>query len=367
MKDNSLKSEIRGRCERLQKWMKETGLDGCLISEACSLRYFTGFSGGEGFALFCGSDSFLITDSRYTTQAGIECPEAEVVLTTPEEPSYVLAGRLCGKYAVHHLGFEDEHMTCRTYSNFIRFMKDAEFVPCSRALMEMRAVKSDGEIELIARAEEIGSMAFSHVMEILRPGMTELAAAAEIEGFMKKCGAEKLSFDTIVGSGFRSALPHGMASEKELQPGDLVVMDFGCVYHGYCSDMTRTAVVGEPSDKQREIYDIVLEAQESAIRMIKPGVCCRDVDGTARTIIEEAGYGEYFGHGLGHSVGLYIHEEPRFSRMDNTILKPGMVVTVEPGIYLPGDGGVRIEDLIVVTEDGCRNLTSADKSFLVIK
>jgi len=362
-----MKSEIKERDARLEGFLQEAGLDGCLISETCSLRYFTGFSGGEGFALFCGSKSFLITDSRYTTQAGIECPEAEIVLTTPEEPAYVLAGRLCSEYSVRRIGFEDEDMSCRTYSNFIRFMNNAEFVPASSMLMKMREVKSAGEIALLSKAEEIGSQAFSHVMEVLRPGMTELAAAAEIEGFMKKCGAEKLSFDTIVGSGYRSALPHGMASEKKLETGDLVVMDFGCVYHGYCSDMTRTAVVGEPSEKQRTIYNIVLEAQEKAISMIKPGVCCHDVDDAARTIIGNAGYGEYFGHGLGHSVGLFIHEEPRFSKLDNTILKPGMVITVEPGIYLPGEGGVRIEDLIAVTEDGYHNLTSADKSFMVIK
>lgn len=355
------------KIEKLRAYLNSSDLDGALISEPHSLRYFTGFTGGEGFALVSRGGCRLYTDSRYTTQAEHECKEATVHTVTRESPYILQISSACSSQDIVRIGFEDDSMTCRVYCAFAKEMQNVQFLPLGKAFVKMREIKTEKEIALITAAEEIGSAAYAHAAGLLTPGMTELEAAAEIEGFMKRSGAERLSFETIIASGARSAMPHGTASGKKIEKGDLVVMDFGCIYNGYCSDMTRTVAVGCASEKQKELYDTVLAAQQAAFELIRPGIVCRDVDRAARRVIEDAGYGEYFGHGLGHGVGLDIHEEPAFSARDDTVLAPGMVLSVEPGIYLPGAYGIRIEDLIVVTENGFRNLASVDKAFTVIK
>ena len=209
-----------------------------------------------------------------------------------------------------------------------------------------------------------GDEAFSYILNELKPGVTELQIAAKLEYFMRSHGAEGTSFDTIVASGYHSAMPHAVPTEKPLENGDFVTMDFGCRYQGYCSDMTRTVVIGKADPRQKEIYQIVLEAQQAALEGLRPGMTGTEGDRLARDVIEKAGYGEYFGHGLGHSVGLEIHEKPALSTRDETVLLPGMIETVEPGIYIPGFGGVRIEDMVVLTETGIRNLTTSPKELI---
>ena len=266
------------------------------------------------------------------------------------------------------VGFEDEHVSYKTFVGYQKnFDTDIELVPLELSVNHLRRIKRDDEIELIAMAEHIGDIAFAHVREVIRPGMSEIEVALELENCMRKNGASGLSFDTISASGKNSSLPHAVPTTKVLEDGDFLTMDFGCVYRGYCSDMTRTVYIGEePSSEMRHVYETVLKAQLTSMELIKPGAKCSDIDRCARDIIADAGYDGYFGHGLGHSVGLYIHEEPRLSPSCDDILEPGITVTVEPGIYISGKFGVRIEDLVVVTEDGYRNLAASPKELICI-
>ena len=241
---------------------------------------------------------------------------------------------------------------------------EERWVPLGEELSLLRAVKDEGEIEKLARAEQIGDEAFSYILTQIKPGITELEIAAKLEYYMKSHGAQEKGFDTIAASGLHSAMPHAVPSEKVLEKGDFLTLDFGCKYQGYCSDMTRTVVIGKANEKQKEIYKIVLEAQEAALAGLRAGMTGAEGDALARKVIEEAGCGDYFGHGLGHSVGLEIHEKPALSPKDQTILRPGIIETVEPGIYIPGLGGVRIEDMTVITENGIKNLTSSPKELI---
>ena len=234
------------------------------------------------------------------------------------------------------------------------------------ALDGLRVIKNEEELAWMERAEQIGDEAFSYILGELRPGISELEVAAKLEYFMRSNGAEKVSFDAIVASGLNSAMPHAVPTGKLLEKGDFVTLDFGCKYQGYCSDMTRTVVIGKADSRQKEIYQIVLDAQLAALEGLRPGMTGAEGDRLAREAIEKAGYGEYFGHGLGHSVGLEIHEKPALSMKDQTVLCPGMIETVEPGIYIPGFGGVRIEDMVVLTETGIRNLTSSPKELIEV-
>ena len=355
------------RFDKLTQIMDEMGGEAVLLTQEHSLRYFSGFSGGEATCLITkNGEKYLITDSRYTTQAARESCDFEVLMIGRGVTTTGILVSLCEKHSIRNLIFEDEAMVCSTYMKLRNALAEVAFLPVGDRLIRARMVKDKAEAGAIAAAEEIGSDAFRYILEKLRPGMTELYVAAELESFMKKAGAENLSFDTIVASGYRSSMPHGAASKKIIEAGDFVTMDFGCIYEGYCSDMTRTVVMGEPSPMQKEIYNTVLRAQNEAISEIQPGKECFSIDKAARDIISEAGYGQYFGHGLGHGVGLAIHEAPMFNLSDHTVLSPGMVITVEPGIYLPDRFGVRIEDVVLITEEGIRNLTTAPKELIQI-
>ena len=237
-------------------------------------------------------------------------------------------------------------------------------VPLGGSVNELRCIKTQEELENIRKAEEIGDRAFEFILGVIKPGMTELEVAAELEYHMKRNGAWKTSFDTIVASGFNSSMPHAVPGMKKIEKGDFITMDFGCVYNGYCSDMTRTVVAGRADDRQKKIYYTVLEAQKIALDRIRAGLKGKEIDKAARDYIDAAGYKGCFGHGLGHSVGLYIHEEPRLSVTGETVLQENMIETVEPGIYIPGYGGVRIEDLVVVTKTGHVNFTHSDKKLI---
>lgn len=379
--------EMEGKKELLRQILQKKGLDGILITDPYSLRYYTGFS-GEGLAVVTEASTVIITDSRYTEAAGKESSFA-VWEYNQANPMKELFLSLIKEDGIYRLGFEDASISYADYRRFSGYLsgrteedngsssaeispvgnpavdkKNACMVPLENALLLPRQIKSEAEISLLRAAEHIGDLAFRDMLDILRPGMTELEVAAELEYRLKRHGAEGLSFETIAASGKNSSMPHAVPTDKKLEPGDYLTMDFGCIYHGYCSDMTRTVCMGKAGEEQKRIYQIVKEAQQAVLDQVKEGLICKDVDAIARNMIRDAGYGEYFGHGLGHSVGLYIHESPAFNTRDQSVLRAGMVITDEPGIYLPGKFGVRIEDMILITEDGCENLASSPKELI---
>lgn len=348
---------------KLARMLEEKKAEGILVTDPYSIRYLSGFSGGEGALLLTEGKQILITDSRYTEAAGRET-DFQIEEESRERRRGQILKEQVKEQGIRSLGIEDGTITLREYRALQEDLAGVTFLPLGTALEELRAVKAPWELERIRRAEAIGDAAFARVLPLLKPGLTELEVAAELEYQMKLLGAEGLSFDTIVASGLNSSMPHAVPGEKKLEAGDFVTMDFGCRYRGYCSDMTRTVVLGKAGQRQKEIYETVRKAQEAALLVIRAGIRGKEADRAAREVIGEAGYGAFFGHSLGHSLGLFIHEQPSLSPVSEKILLPGMVETVEPGIYVPGFGGVRIEDLVLVTETGCENLTSSPKEMI---
>lgn len=353
------------RVQKLRDAMPQQ-VDGCLVTEPYNRRWISGFTGSSGVVLIGreGQPVFF-TDFRYTEQAGQQCRGYEVIRQGQDLEADILAA--AERLHIRKLGFEKNHVTIAQHEKLAKGLKGIELIGVDDTIVELRAVKDQEELRLLTEAVVIADKAFTHILDFLRPGLSERRVALELERFMQDLGATGPSFDTIVASGPRSAMPHGVASEKEIQDGEFVTMDFGCVYQGYCSDMTRTVVIGRADDKQKEIYNLVLEANLAGIRGIKAGMTGKAADALARDIIAAKGYGENFGHGLGHGVGLAIHELPRASFAAENILAVNHIVTVEPGVYLPGWGGVRIEDMVVVQDSGCQVLTDSPKHLLEIK
>ena len=349
---------------KYHKIFGEKGAEALLITDPYNMRYLSGFRGGEGMLYLTEERRVLITDSRYTEAAGKET-DFEVIEENRGHRRLTILRELLQETGASSAGYEDLSMRCAEFAALRQGLPEVKsWIPLGACVDSLRQIKSPEEIACMRKAESIGDQAFAALLPLLKPGMTELEAAAELEYQMKKRGAQGFSFDTIMASGIHSSMPHAIPSEKKLETGDFITMDFGCTYHGYCSDMTRTVVLGKADEKQKEIYHIVLRAQQAALDLIRAGLPGSRIDREARGIIEEAGYGACFGHGLGHSVGLFIHEEPRLSPGDDTVLEPGMIETVEPGIYVPGFGGVRIEDMVAVTENGCENLTCSPKELI---
>lgn len=348
--------------QKLQNFLMEKGLDAALITKPENRRYFSNFTGSAGSLLITKESKYFFADFRYTQQAENQCIGFEIIKI---KDSNDIINKIL-ELGISKLAFEDDYMDYSTYASYQEKLNGTELVPLKGECTKIRAIKTEFEITQIAKAAKIADDAFSYMLTFIKTGMTELEVALELEFFMKKQGASALSFDSIIASGVRSSLPHGVASEKVIESGDFLTMDFGCVYNGYCSDMTRTIVIGKASDEQKKIYNIVLKAEEAALEVIKPGVFTKDVDKVARDIITEAGYGDKFGHGLGHGVGLEVHESPRVAGISEEILEENMVITDEPGIYIPGFGGVRIEDLLVVTKDGYRCLSNSSKKLIEI-
>ncbi|SHI92533.1 M24 family metallopeptidase [Lutispora thermophila] len=338
------------RLDRIRDILKTIGADGIITYSPENRRYLSGFTGTTGYVIIGKKQAGFITDFRYTEQAAKQCKGYEIIKN--ENPLIEYLADTIKKYHINNLAFEDDYMTVDFYERLKENINGIKMIPLKESSGEIRIIKDDEELKNIAKAAEIADLAFTHILDYIKPGVAELDIALELEYFMKKNGASGNSFEPIIASGQRSSMPHGVASDKKINNGDLLTMDFGCVYNGYCSDMTRTIVVGKANEEQKKIYDIVLKAQNEALLHIKPGVSGKDVDKVARDIISEAGFGDNFGHGLGHGVGLAIHEEPRLSPLGNRILEKNMVVTDEPGIYIPGFGGVRIEDLVAVGENG---------------
>jgi len=337
--------------------MKEKDIEAFVIYKFVNVTYITGFTGDDSVALVTHNKAIFITDGRYTEQAQKEVKDFEVI----EHKTGIkeVLKEYIKTLEIKKLAFE-ENISYGQYRE-LKELLEIELIPQANLVETLRMVKDEEEIENIKKAQNITDRAFEHLLKFIKVGMTEKEVALELEYFMKKQGAEDLSFDTIVASGKRSSLPHGKASEKVIEKGDFVTIDFGCKVGGYCSDMTRTIVMGKASEKQKEIYNIVLEAQQKAIDNIRAGITSKEADLLARSVIEEKGYGQYFSHSLGHGVGLEVHEAPSLSFKKEEILKEGAIVTVEPGIYIPDFGGVRIEDMVLLKEDGVINLTKSPK------
>lgn len=353
---------MQERLVRLYSFFKERGLDGFITSKPENIRYFSGFTGDSGLLLVNETQNMLLTDFRYIEQASEQAPEYEIVRIGSQ--IFEVLEKKIQDLRLKNIGFESDFVIFDLYKKFSAF-QNVQFTP--QHIDKLRMIKDAQELSLIKKAVEISDKAFSKILTILKPGISETDIAAELEYQMRKLGSEKAAFDTIVASGIRGALPHGVASDKIIELGDLVTMDFGAVYQGYHSDITRTVVVGRASNKQRNLYHTVLMAQLEGVHAVKPGMTAAEADLAARKIIDEAGYKDYFGHGLGHGVGLAIHEEPRLSpARPEQVLAENMVVTVEPGIYLPDWGGIRIEDTVIITASGAQVLTSSGKELIEI-
>lgn len=350
------------RLQKFRESMNNRNLDCALIYSDANRNYLSGFKGDESYIVVTQKEAVFITDSRYTEQARSEVSDFEVRQYSDKITGYL--SELVKSLKVKRLGFEESHMTYSMYEELKSSLDGVEFVKLDSMVEKLRQNKDSSEIDCIAKAASIADLAFSHMLNYIKPGMTEKSIGLELEFFMRSKGASGLSFPSIIASGKRSSLPHGTATDKVVENGDLLTLDFGCVYEGYCSDMTRTVVIGKASQEQKKIYEIVLKANEEALKAIKPGKTGIEIDLIARNIINDSGYGQYFGHGLGHGVGMRVHELPHVSKKGSYPMEPGMVITDEPGIYIPDFGGVRIEDLLVVTDDGCRVLSKSSKQLI---
>jgi Xaa-Pro aminopeptidase len=352
------------RLERLRSRMKEAGQEALLVTNPVNVTYLSGFTGTAGHLLIVEEQSWLLTDFRYLEQAAVQTAGFTVVDVAGSPWERVRELLLSG--GTGSLTVEGEHLTMDVFHRLEAALKEIPLVTAPSAVSALRRIKSTAEQQAIAESVALTDRAFSHILPYIKAGVKERELALELEFFMRREGASGVSFEIIAASGARSALPHGVAGEKRLNAGDAVVLDFGCVLNGYCSDMTRTVFVGEPGGRQREIYRAVLEAQEKALEQLRAGMNGREADALARDVLSAQGLAEYFGHGLGHGLGREIHEGPRLSPASDDLLEAGMVVTVEPGVYLQGEFGVRIEDVVIIGEHGVRNLTGSTKQLLYL-
>jgi Xaa-Pro aminopeptidase len=357
------------RAERLLARLSDAEVDLMVVSDLTNVGYLTGFTGSNGLVLVGSGRRDFLTDFRYVEQAAAEVQpgfERHTVSLDLLEAAVQLIGSAAGN-GTPRVGFEDEHMTVKQYERLGEKLGErATLVGVSGLVEGLRRVKDAEEITRLAAAAEMADAALRRVIGEGLEGRTERDVAGALEQDMRRRGASRTSFDTIVAAGPNGALPHAKPRDVEIRRGDLVVIDWGGVLDGYCSDCTRTFSVGEPSPEAREVYELVLEAQLAGLHAVRAGVDGRAVDDTARTIIDRAGHGDHFGHGLGHGVGIQVHEAPRLSQRSKDELEAGNVVSVEPGVYLPGKFGVRIEDLVAVTDQGCDVLTSLSKELTVV-
>lgn len=341
------------------------GAQAALIHNPSNMRYLSGYT-GEGLLVISKNEQAIVTDFRYTEQAEQESLEYQVYETATARTHTFIAFERLKAAGVTCVALEEDYITYAQYKTIVEAMPGLHFVALDRTPEKLRRIKDESEIEKIARANAITSETFDYICTYIQPGMSEKQIAMGLEQRMMELGADGIAFSTIVASGPNGSLCHATPGSRTVQAGDLVTLDFGARFQGYCADMTRTLAIGEISEEQRHIYDTVWEAQKRALAAVRAGVACKDVDTVARTYIDQAGYEGRFGHGLGHSTGLDIHEEPRCNALCTDILEEGMTMTIEPGIYIPNLGGVRIEDSVLVTKEGCRVLTPATKELRVL-
>ena len=360
---------FQARQAQLREHLATTRFDGLLISHLPNIRYLCGFTGSAGLLLVEEAGSVFFTDVRYDTQAHEEVKAAKVVIARkavlPALGEFLAARRKRARGWT--IGIEAEHFTIAEKKRLTKMRPSGVTLKDAPAVVERARMVKDGvELNLIRAAVGLGAKLFDRAVQVLRPGVKEVEVAAEMELVARRAGAEEMSFPTIIASGARSALPHGRASEQAIAPGGFVVCDFGVILSGYCSDQTRTVWVGAVPDDARRAYEAVKEAQQAAIDAVRPGITVGEVDAAARKVLRKAGLGRYFTHSTGHGVGLEIHEIPRVADGQKEILQPGMVITIEPGVYFPGKWGVRIEDMVAVTAGSCEVLTPTSKDFLAV-
>ena len=351
---------------KLKAYLKDKNAAALIMSEE-NICYFTSFHSSNGYLVVTGDRAVFLTDSRYVEAAGNKINTCDEIIETKgmEKTLKPFIERL----GISSLMLESERVTVSRYNDIRKLFSDVEIIcdgELDKEISAIRMVKNNDEVAKIVKAQRIAEKAFAHILGFITVGRTEREIALELDYFMLRAGADALSFDTIAVSGKNSSLPHGVPSDKKVEKGDFITMDFGAVTDFYHSDMTRTVAVGEISSKQAEVYETVLEAQLKGLEAVKAGVPCREVDAVSRKIIADKGYGDYFGHGLGHGVGVEIHESPSLNPASQAILEAGHIVTVEPGIYLPGEFGVRIEDMALVTAEGYENLTICEKKLIIL-
>ncbi len=357
--------DYSARQARLREALAGKNVDALLVTHLPNVRYLCGFTGSAGLLLVAARKSVFITDGRYREQAAHEVHNARVWV--PKGGLLEAAAKVTGALMLKTVAIEADHMPVATRDKLARLLPSGTRARSLSGTVEaLRLIKDNAEIELLRRAVLLGSKLFKTVLREIRPGSPEVAASAELEYAARRAGADAMSFETIVAAGPRSALPHGRASSQPIPRNGFVVLDFGVILAGYCSDMTRTVHVGRPSARERAIYEAVLEAQQAGLDAVRPGVAVSNVDLAARSVLRRAGFGKYFTHSTGHGVGLEIHEPPRLGKGQRELLRPGMVVTIEPGVYVPGLGGVRIEDMVAVTNTGREVLTPTPKELITL-
>ena len=353
--------------KNLDKYLSLLGeeVDGLLLTSRFSRYYGAEYSISEGVAVVSAKGCRYFTDSRYIEDAQNNIHNFEVIMTDWDHPYNLLINQAIEDFGITALGFEEKYLTVAQFNSYEKNL-NAKLVPFHGKISAFRSVKEDWELDYMRKAQAIADKAFTEICGRIKPGMTEKEIRTELIYCLYKNGADGPSFSPIVVSGPNTSLPHGVPTDRAVQDGDFITMDFGALYKGYCSDMTRTVAVSYVTDEMEKVYNIVLEAQLAGIAATRAGVKGKDVDAAARKVIEDAGYGEYFGHGYGHSLGLEVHEAPNCSRGGETVMEVGVVSSAEPGIYLPGKFGVRIEDTVIFTADGCENITNSPKNLIVL-
>lgn len=349
------------RVKAIQTELKKQELDALLVTSPFNLRYVSNFTGSTGLGVITHDKAYFVTDFRYTEQAAEQAEGYEIIQNTG--PIFDEVKALVEKESISNPGFETNFMTFSNYE-LLNSLVECKLTPVSGLIEALREIKEESEIETIQEAIRITEYAFEEILHIIKPGVTEIEVANKLDFLMREKGASGVSFDTIVASGKRSAMPHGVASDKSIEQGDMITIDFGCYYNGYVSDMTRTFALGDPGEELKKIHQIVLDANLKVTDQIKAGITGKDLDAVARDYITEKGYGKAFGHSTGHGIGLEVHEGPGINFKNENALVSGNVITNEPGIYIPGLGGVRIEDDLVVTDTGSRNLMTVSKELI---
>lgn len=349
---------------KLRESMQRDHYEAILVTHPENRAYLSNFNGTSGWLLITVEQAFLITDFRYYEQAALQAPDFELIRQS-ESLENTLKELLILRN-VSQVGFEQDNLTYAQAISLMSQNPQCVFIPLTGYIESLRMVKTTEELAKMQAAADISERTFLHMLDFIHAGLSEREVALEMERFMREQGADGLAFEIIAASGPRASLPHGQPTERILQNGDFFTLDYGAKYQGYCSDMTRTMVIGAASEEQEKVYQIVLNAHMKTLAAVKPGILGKDLDQIARAVITEAGYGEYFGHGLGHGVGRNVHEAPSCGKAGNTVLLPGHVITIEPGIYIPQWGGVRIEDMVVVTETGYRNFNHTSKALICL-
>ncbi len=351
------------RRDKLRRAVKKAGADALLVTSFTNVTYLTGFSGDDSYLLVGRDKDVILSDGRYTTQLEEECPGLEMYIRPGGEGMFDAVAKIVGKMKVARLGVESQSMTVSLYNRLDKDLTKVALVSTVGLVEKLREIKDKREIAATRRAIELTQRGFAVLRATLRPDKTEKQVADELEYQMRQFGAKSIAFPSIVAVGPRAALPHATPGDSQIGESNHLLVDWGANEGQYNGDLTRVLVTGKISPKLERVYRVVLEAQLAGIEAVRPGAVAKDVDQVARKVIEEAGFGRYFGHGLGHGLGLDVHEAPRLGVSSQTVLKPGMIVTVEPGIYLPGWGGVRIEDDVLVTRGGHEVLSNVAKSF----